>query len=118
MTIEKFLDKAKKFELEAYKRIPDLTRNHVAFSGAPQKHPHDEKKIILIVDPFSTQPFYYQFDMADIEGVEVLPSLATAQGDTVTMARVWVKKGSLGVKAFPFVVADTSEGQRKPAPVD
>jgi inorganic pyrophosphatase len=109
MNIEKFLEKAKKFELEAYKRVPDLTLNHVAFSGAPQKHPHDEKKIILIVDPFSAQTFYYQFDMADIGGVEVLPSLVTVEGESLTMARVWVKKGCIGLKSFPFVVADTSE---------
>jgi len=118
MNIEKFLEKAKRFELEAYKRLPDLTLNHVAFSGAPQKHPYDEKKIILIADPFSTHTFYYRFDMADIGGVEVLPSLVTAEGESVTMARVWVKKGSIGLKFFPFVVADTSQGQIKPAPVD
>ena len=118
MNIEKFLERAKRFELEAYKRLPDLTLDHVAFSGAPQKHPHDEKKIILIVDPFSTQAFYYQFDMADIGGVEILPSLVTVEGDSVTMARVWVKKGSLGLKFFPFVVADTSQGQIKSTPVD
>ena len=111
MTIEKFLEKAKKFEVEAYKRFPDLTLNHVAFSGSPQKHPYDEKKIVLIVDPFSASAFCYEFKMDDIEGVEVLPSLVTAKGESVTMARVWVKKGSLGVKAIPFVVADTSQKQ-------
>jgi hypothetical protein len=110
MTIEKFLERAKRFELEAYKRFPDLTLDHVAFSGSPQKHPYDEKKIILIVDPFSTHTFYYQFNMADIEGVEMLPSLVTADGESVTMARVWVKKGSIGLKSFPFVVADTATG--------
>jgi inorganic pyrophosphatase len=109
MTIEKFLEKARKFEVEAYKRFPDLSVNHVAFSGSPKKHPHDEEKIVLIVDPFSTNAFCYEFKMTDIEGVEVLPSLVTVEGESITMARVWVKKGSVGVKSIPFVVADTSQ---------
>jgi inorganic pyrophosphatase len=113
MTIETFLEKAKKFEVEAYKRFPDLKLNHVAFTGAPQKHPHDDNKIVLIVDPFSTDPFYYQFKTADIEGLEVLPSLVTAEGESITMVRVWVKKGSVGIKSFPFVVADTSQAEKK-----
>jgi hypothetical protein len=114
MNIATFLEKAKRFEVEAYKRHPDLTLNHVAFSGAPQKHPYDEQKIILIVDPFSTHTLYYQFNMADIGGVEVLPSLVTVEGESVTMARVWVKKGCIGLKFIPFVVADTSQGQIEP----
>ncbi len=111
MTIEKFLEKAKKLELEAYKKFPDLTLNHVAFTGAPQKHPHDDDKIVLIVDPFSTHTFYYEFNTVDIEGVEMLPSLVTLDGESITMVRVWVQKGSVGVKSFPFVVEDTSGGK-------
>jgi len=113
MTIEKFLEKAKKLELEAYKRFPDLRIDHVAFTGAPRKHPSDDNKVVLIVDPFSTQTFYYEFKADDIEGVEALPSLATMDGESITMARLWVKKGSLGVKSIPFVVEDTAQRQKK-----
>jgi inorganic pyrophosphatase len=118
MTIETFLEKAKKFELEAYHKIPDLRVDHVAFTGAPRKHPFDDDKIVLIVDPFSTQTFFYEFKISDIEGVEVLPNLATLEGESVTMARLWVKKGSVGVKSIPFVVEDTSKIQKKMKPVE
>ena len=110
MTIEKFLEKAKKFELDTYKRVPDLRENHVAFTGSPRKHPVEEDRIILIVDPFSTQAFYYEFRLGDIEGVEMMPSQATIDGESITMARLWVKKGSIGLKSTPFVVQDTSLG--------
>jgi inorganic pyrophosphatase len=118
MTIETFLEKAKKFELEAYKRTPDLRVDHVAFTGAPRKHPNDDEKIVLIVDPFSAQTFFYEFKSSDIEGVEVLPSLATLEGESITMARLWVKKGCIAIKSIPFVVEDTSKMKTKMKPVE
>ncbi len=107
MTIKKFLETAKKFELEAYKKYPDLIFNYVPFAGSPQKHPYDKDKIILVIDPFSTHTSYYEFNIADIEGVEELPRLVTIDGESVAMVRVWVRKGSIAVKSIPFVVEDT-----------
>jgi inorganic pyrophosphatase len=104
MTIETFLEKAKRFDVQAYKKSPDHILNYVPFTGAPQRHPHDKDRIVLIGDPFSTQAFYYEFKIADIEGIEKLPSLVTLDGESVAMVRVWVRKGSIGVKSMPFVV--------------
>ena len=109
--IKKILKKTVKFEIEAYKKFPDVTVNHVAFTGSPQKHPLDKNKVILIVDPFSTQTFYYEFNTADVEGIEELPSLVTMEGESVNMVRLWVRKGSIGVKSVPFVVEDTTRKQ-------
>ena len=108
MRIQKFLQEAKKFEVGAYKKLQALTLNHVPFTGAPQKHPYDEDKIILIADPLSTQIFYYEFKTADIEGIEELPSLVTPEGESMTIVRLWVKKGRIGVRCTPFVVEDTT----------
>jgi hypothetical protein len=108
MRIQKFLQEAKKFEVGAYKKLQALTLNHVPFTGTPQKHPYDEDKIILIADPLSTQIFYYEFKTADIEGIEELPSLVTPEGESMTMVRLWVKKGRVGVRCTPFVVEDTT----------
>ena len=109
--IKKILKKAVKFEIETYKKFPDMTLNHVAFTGSPQKHPLDKNKVILIVDPFSTQTFYYEFNTADVQGIEELPSLVTMEGESVNMVRLWVRKGSIGVKSVPFVVEDTTRKQ-------
>jgi len=61
MGIQKFLQKAKKFEVGAYRKLQALSRHNVAFSGTPQKHPYDEDKMILVADPLSSQMFYYEF---------------------------------------------------------
>ncbi len=108
MSIMKFLEKANKFELDAYRKFPHLARDYVAFTGAPQRHPFRDDRVLLVADPFSRQAFYYEFDLGDVEGVEVLPKLVTMDGESVTMARLWVKKGSIGIRSNPFVVEDTS----------
>lgn len=101
---------AEKFEIQAYKRPRDLRtlmKTHVPFSGAPRKHPYDAHKVIIVPDPYSTSAFYFEFHARDISYAEELSSLVNLKGETVAMARIWVKKKSLGVRCSPFVVEET-----------
>jgi hypothetical protein len=66
-----------------------------------------EEKLILISDPFSAQTAFYEFRLEDVRHVEELPSLVTESGESLTMVRLWVKKGALGLRYEPFLVADT-----------
>jgi hypothetical protein len=113
MTIEKLLEKVEKFELDTYKIPADFTAGHVSFTGMPEKHPLDPDKIILIVDPFSKTISYYEFLTADIKGVEELPNLVTMEGKSVKMCRIWVRKGSIGIRSTPFIVEDTTEWRNR-----
>jgi len=111
-----FIQKAEKFELEKYKKprdVKSLLKSHVPFSGSPQKHPHDADKLILVPDPYSTNTYYYEFNKEDIAYVEKLPNLVDAHGNTVAMARIWVKKKSIAVRCAPFVVTDFKSGAKK-----
>jgi inorganic pyrophosphatase len=107
MTIEKLLEQTKKFEVDAYKRQPDFITSHISFTGTPEKHPYDADRIILIPDPLSANISYYEFATANIEGVEELTSLVTIDGKSIRVIRIWVKKGSIGVRSTPFIVEDT-----------
>ena len=110
MTVTKHLKASDKFEIQTYKRPKDfatLLRTHVAFSGSPRKKSNDPRKILLLADPFSTNTFYYEFNTEDVSYAEELPSLTSPSGETITMARIWVKKMSIGIRSFPFRVADT-----------
>jgi len=111
MSDESISKDSEKFEIQAYKRprnIKDLIITHVPFSGAPQRHPYESDKVILIPDPFSTHTFYYEFETENISFIEELPSLVDLAGDTISMARIWVEKGSIGLRCSPFVVEQTS----------
>jgi len=101
---------AVKFQVQTYKRPKDiktLREANVAFTGTPQKHPFNDEKVILVVDPYSANNFYYEFDKNDLSYVEELPSVVDLEGNTFTMVRIWVKKMSVRVRYSPFIVEDT-----------
>ncbi len=109
MLAPNFLQEVKRFEIEAYKRpknLKELRKTHVSFSGSPIKHPYDPKKIVLVVDPYSTNTSYYEFRSQDISFVEELPSIVDLEGKTVFMARIWVKKMSVGMLCSLFLVGE------------
>ena len=112
MPFDKLMDQIKKFEVETYKKSSNLGKTHVSFTGMPEKHPYDADKIIIVVDPFSANISYYEFNMPDIDAVEELSSLVSAEGTSAKMFRVWVRKGSMGIRSIPFVVEDTSAKHR------
>ena len=110
MASDSYPQEAIKFQIQAYKKpknINLLKDTHVSFSGSPNKHPYDSEKVILVIDPFSTNNFYYEFNKEDITYVEELPNLVNIDGETITMVRIWVKKMSLGIRCSPFIVEDT-----------
>jgi inorganic pyrophosphatase len=112
MATENYPQEALKFQIQAFKKPKDIHlmwKTHVSFSGSPKKHPYDPGKVILVADPFSTDNLYYEFNKDDISYVEELPNLVNREGDTITMARVWVKKMSVGIRCSPFIVEDTRQ---------
>jgi hypothetical protein len=104
MAVKNYLDTQPLFDITRYKTHIDLEKEAVAFTGAPRMHPYDEKKILIVKDPFSNDTLFYEFKIGDILQVDEMPSLGTDSGRNVNMARVWVKKGSLGMRYEPFEV--------------
>jgi inorganic pyrophosphatase len=112
MPISSFLEKAERFEIQAYRKprnLLDLRKTHVPYAGSPLKHPHDSQMVILVSDPGGPNPLYLEFRAGDISYMEELPNLVTLEGESILMARIWVKKGSLGIRCTPFLVEDLRE---------
>ncbi len=107
MTIRSYLQRAGIFEIEKYSSHPDYSKECVAFTGAVRKHPHDPNKLILISDPFSSNTIFFEFKIDDIKHMEELPNIVSETGESLKIVKIWVKKGSLGLKYEPFVVEDT-----------
>jgi len=111
MPIHKFPEEHEKFEIQVYKKpksLKLLKETHIAFTGSPRKHPYDPDRVILITDPYSRTTSYYEFKTADISYVEEMVNLVDMDGETVPMARIWVKKKSVGSRASLFIVDDTT----------
>jgi inorganic pyrophosphatase len=111
MTMTKFLQQAKRLEIQPYRKktnIEELKRKSIAFIGSPLKHPVDKAKVILVVDPYNQTNFYYEFKAEDITFVEDFPTIVNIDGENVTMVKLWIRKGGLGVRCSPFVVEELS----------
>jgi inorganic pyrophosphatase len=107
VSIDKYLEAAPIHDLSRTVARSSWARGHVAFTGSPRKHPYDRQKLVLIADPFSTHTTLFEFRVADVAHVEELPSLFPEEGEGVTMVRLWIRKGAVGLRYEPFVVEDT-----------
>jgi len=76
----------------------------VAFIGTLRKHPYEKEKCILISEGSETAIF--EFRKADVLAVEEMPSLVDEAGASRTVAKLWVRRGSLGLRYEPFEVDD------------
>ena len=79
----------------------------IAFQGSPRPS-GDQDKVLLLSDPLSRQAMLYEFRSADIVYAEEVPSISMPNGTAMAMVRLWIKRGSTGLKIVPFVVEDTS----------
>jgi hypothetical protein len=84
-------------------------KDAVAFSGTLRKHPYDGDKCILFSDRAGSEasgssPAILEFRKVDIKAVEELPSLVDETGHSRPLMRLWIRRGSLGVRYEPFEV--------------
>jgi hypothetical protein len=109
MTTSLLIRETETFEITRFKKphdIKSLKKNHVAFSGSPRKHPYDPYRIILMVDPGSNDNHYLEFNVDDISFVEELPNIVTLDEEVIPIVRLWVRRGSIGIRSIPFWVED------------
>lgn len=107
MPMDQFIKLQEKYDIQVFDGKQDIGKmksTHACFTGTPRKHPDHEEMIILVSDPFGTHPTYMEFQVKDISYVERLTNEVNEEGETATSARIWVKKGSVGVRCIPFVV--------------
>jgi hypothetical protein len=111
MPIDHLLKVKDQYDIQIFDEKQDINRlktTHACFTGSPKKHPAREDKIILATNLFGTQPTYYEFNLTDISYVEKMSNEVALDGETLTIARIWVKKGSVGIHCIPFVVENIS----------
>ena len=98
--------------VEPYRGGHDKLRHvAVAFTGSPRSS-NDPDKILLLSDPASQTPFFYEFRSADIVYAEEAPSIVLHDGSTLSMMRLWIRKGVTALRIMPFHVQDTAAGLR------
>ncbi|MBN1519096.1 MAG: hypothetical protein JW923_03305 [Spirochaetales bacterium] len=90
------------YELEVYHSEPP--QDAVSFVGSPRKHPYDDGKVLIIGAPGQGESAILEFRVADIVCAQDLPSPVTEAGESYPIVRVWVRRGSVGIRYEPFEV--------------
>jgi inorganic pyrophosphatase len=115
MSIEIYLEAHPLSELAHY--APDPHAEAVSFDGVVRKHPYDEGKCLLIANPRDCDPAIMEFKIEDILGAEELPSPVDSKGTSLNLMRLWVKKGSFGIRYEPFEVDEPMKLARDSASI-
>ncbi|MCP4297745.1 MAG: hypothetical protein GY786_19275 [Proteobacteria bacterium] len=93
-------------QLSKYSDPNRLTNEGVPFIGQPKKHPTDPDKIFIRTDPLAKQGHLLEFKTADVIFAEEINTIAGSQGSAINIHKVWVRKGSIGIKLEAFSVMD------------
>lgn len=104
MSVKQYLETLPLRHIIRYDHHVDIQKECIAFVGAPRKHPYDDDKMLLIVDAFTNNTIFYEFRLADIMEVDEESGIATDAGENLLLARIWVKRGALGLRYEPFEV--------------
>ncbi|HSV55692.1 MAG TPA: hypothetical protein VLH39_01105 [Magnetospirillaceae bacterium] len=102
MSIRDYLDSEPFFEIQRY--ISSPPQDAVVFTGTPRMHPYDDRKFILVGDPTADEPVIFEFLAGDIVHAEDLASPVTQSGETYPRVRLWIRRGSMGIRYEPFEV--------------
>jgi len=112
--MKKYLESLPTFEIEKYEKHKHFRETSIPFTGTPRKHPYEDDKLILIHNPYSSNTIFFEFIIDDIEGVEDQANLVTEAGESVKMVKIWVRKGSTGLRYEPFKVDAPVSLRKKP----
>jgi hypothetical protein len=76
----------------------------VAFVGTLRKHPYESDKFILIAERPDSEPAIFEFRTVDVIAVEEMPSIVDETGASRSVSKLWVRRGSIGLRYEPFEV--------------
>jgi inorganic pyrophosphatase len=77
---------------------------YIPHEGAPQKHPFDKTKVVLVKNPFEENAGCWEFPVAAIGRVEESESIGAEDGRTALILRLWIRKGTKAVFSTPYTV--------------
>ncbi len=104
MSTQKYLEASELFDIAKYDKYPGILKDCVPFVGSPRKHPYDGEKILLVCEPTSTRPIFYEFLIKDIAYVEEKSNLVNEMGEAIRIVQIWIPKGKNGIRYVPFEI--------------
>lgn len=95
--------------IQKYNDPDQLHKDAVPYIGQPKQHKDSHDKVYLRLDYLSGHGVMIEFKTSDILYAEDYNTISQKDGAAIRLVKLWVKKGSLGIKLEPFYVNDYSD---------
>lgn len=96
-------------ELKKYTDPNRLNNEAIPFIGQPKQSNSDPNKIFLRLNPLSSNGAILEFKTEDVVFVENVKTVSQKDGTAFQIVKLWIQKGSVGIKLEPFSVEDFSD---------
>ncbi len=90
------------FDLQKYKSSSSI-KDAIIIIGAPFINPLKNDKIIISPTIFSDNKIFYEFDIKDIITWEEIDKIVNPKGSTITLIKLFIKKGTIGIRYEPVL---------------
>jgi hypothetical protein len=97
---------SEKRELEQYTDPDRLQKEAVPYIGQAKQVSSSPGKVFLRLDSISSHGQMLEFNSSDIVFAEDVNTLTQKDGTAIQIIRLWVRKGSVGIRLEPFSVND------------
>ncbi len=94
--------------LQKYTEPNRLSEEAVPYIGQPKQHESEPDKIYLRLNPLSSNGAILEFKTDDIIYAENVKTVSQKDGAAFQIVKIWIRKGSVGIKLEPFSVQDYS----------
>lgn len=90
------------FDLQKYKKS-DSINDAIVIVGAPFINPIKSDKIVISPAIFTDNKIFYEFDIKDIITWEEIDKIVNSRGSTITLIKLYIKKGTIGIRYEPVL---------------
>ncbi len=96
-------------ELEKYRDPNRLLKEAIPYIGQPKQQESNPDKIYVRLNPLSSNGAFLEFKTKDVVFAENVKTVSQNDGTAFNIIKIWIRKGSIGIKMEPFSVMDFSE---------
>lgn len=100
---------SEKRELEKYRDPNRLMKEAIPYIGQPKQQEGNPEKIYIRLNPLSSNGAFLEFKTQDVVYAETVKTVSQNDGTAFNIVKIWIRKGSIGIKMEPFSVMDFSD---------
>ncbi len=100
---------AKNSAIQKYSEPNRLANEAIPYIGQPKQRKAEPEKIYLRLNPLSSNGAILEFKTEDIVFAENVKTVSQKDGAAFQIVKIWIRKGSIGIKLEPFSVLDYSD---------